>query len=508
MARKVTARRTGAMILSQWTRHVAVVAIHVFLIGYAVGHLGAEHYGAWAVVAAFINYLSTLDSGMTVALQYFIARFAVQEDREASVGIYSTACAIFAGVAVLAAGICVGLSFVFHDVFPKLTPASAEECSVALWWVALAIVGFMASMPVQGTLLGLQQHTARNIVHVLGLVGRVVAVVVLFNVYHPSIVYLGVAFAVMTWLRFLLGLAALRWLAPEIVLRLSSVSWEVLKQLITYSGHSFWWTVASRLTQESGAFLSAWMFGPTMATYMYVGTKLPRAFGGIPMGAAGVFVPVASSLHAEGDTERLRRVLARALRFSAVFSIGGAACLIAFGRPVIEAWLGPGYDVAYTVLCIMSAGFAGMWTFHAVESMLMGVRLLWPITWVWVVRATGTIGLALLGGWLFDFEGMCVGLVAALFLTYLVWIPGLAARHFGVGWPGLYLRSLPAPLVVAAAVGATGFAIQRAIPPPPLWVLLAECVVVAGLFGALAFAIGLDGASRALILRKLQLKQG
>lgn len=131
MQTEVTTKRTGLNIVSQWALNVTNIVINFFLIAYAIGKMGAEHYGAWASIVSIIGYLCMLDAGMSVAIQHYVASFSATGKKDSLISLFSSSYAMYALAAIVAALVCFGISFACPAIFPKVPTKAAAECAEA-----------------------------------------------------------------------------------------------------------------------------------------------------------------------------------------------------------------------------------------------------------------------------------------------------------------------------------------------------------------------------------------
>lgn len=496
MPSQVTTRRTGFNIATMWGRNLVSMAVGLFLVAFVVGRLGPEHYGGWTAVASIIGYLGLLDAGMSVALQHYVAGHAARDERRDLSAIFNSALLIYGVVALVTLGLLLVLAGIYPAVFPKIPDEAAAECSVALRWVAFGMMGYLLNLPIQGSLLGLQRHYARNASEIASALTRVTTVVIAFSVAGPSLAHLGLAFFVATCVRFVVSAVLLRWLEPAVRVRPTEASWEAVRRLVGYGGHSFVWASCFVVMRNSGPIFATALLGPAEATFLFVGTRLTEAFAGMIRSAGAVFVSVASSLQASGEEERLRATAIRGTRFAALAGFAGAVVLIVFGQPVIDQWVGPGYEAAYRVTVIVAAGMAAPWAFNVALNMLMGMRILWPMTRVMLAQTALFLVLATVLGLLFDLHGLAVAMVVPIALVNTLWVPPTICARAGLRIRELLIGALPRPLAVAAVVGLASWGLSRVWPPTELVALIVECLLAGGLFAALAAGWGLDPSTR------------
>ncbi len=496
MPSRVTTRRTGFNIATMWARNLVSMGVGLFLVAFVVGRVGAEHYGGWTAVASLIGYLGLLDAGMSVALQHFVAGHAARDERKDLLAVFNSAMLLYGVVALATLGLLLVLAAVYPAAFPKIPDDAAAECSVALRWVAFGMMGYLLNLPIQGSLLGLQRHYARNASEIVSVLTRAATVVIAFAVSGPSLAHLGMAFFAATCARFVVSAALLRWLEPAVRLRPTAASWEAVRRLVGYGGHSFIWASCFVVIRNSGPLFATALLGPAEATFLYVGTRLTEAFAGMIRSAGAVFVSVASSLQASGEEERLRKTAIFGTRFAALVGFSGAVLLIVFGMPAIEQWVGPGYESAYQVTVIVAAGMALPWAFNVALNMLMGMRILWPMTRVMLAQTALFLALATALGIRFELHGLAVAMVLPAALVNVLWVPPTICARAGLRVRDLLVGALPRPIAVAAAVGLASWGLTSLWPPTELAVVLVECAIAGSLFAALAAGWGLDPAMR------------
>jgi len=502
MSGQVSAKRTGVNIASQWSEHIAAIVVNFFLIGYVVGKVGPKHYGGWTTIISIIGYLSILNAGMSVALQHYVARFSSKQEEAKLVSVFSSSYIVYGIGAVIATLLCLYLSFIFPAVFSKVPDGAAQQCGIALRWVAASMFLFILNMPIQGALLGLQRHYVRNSIEILGLIVRAVTVVILFSLFKPSLAYLGVAFFVGICARFLLCSTALWRIKPQLRFRPSTVNRVALRQILSYGGHSFVWTICTVIIHDSAPILAVLIISPEAGTFWYVGNNLAVAVGGLVKGAGLVFVPLASSLYGSEKWDDLKVVLIRSTRFCALFGLGGAAALVTFGRDLINFWVGPGYSVSYYILVIIVLGWVASWTFSAAEAILVGARRLWPLTFMMLFRSIAAILLAVIMANIWGVLGLAAGLVIPVAINSGLFIPYFASKLCKVGLKKLSMLVLPVPLGISLMVSLCILFVQTIWPAANIGIFVAQAAVALVIFGILALLFGLDSASRNILLTK------
>jgi O-antigen/teichoic acid export membrane protein len=506
MSNIITAKQAVLNIISQWLLQISNIVVTFFLIGYALAKVGEEHYGGWASIMSIIAYLAVLDAGMTIAIQHYVAALSAKGERQKLTSLFSSAYIAYGIGAVAASLMCLVISFWYHELFPKVSALIAAECTVTLRWVAAGVFLFVLNLPMQGALVGLQRYYVRNTIELASLIVRVLTVVVLFNLFGFYLTYLGTAFFAATATRFVLSSVALSFIEPDLRFRPSYIRTESLREIFSFGGHSIFWAIATVLVRDSGPILGTILIGPTAATYLYVGTRLVASVGTFIYGAGDIFLPMASALKAANDNVRLQAALVRGTRFCAALAFPAAAVLLTFGQVILKYWAKFDNNVAYYVVVATTIGMFGTWVFKVPLAVLAGTKVLRPVTYMWIIRVAFGVPLGVAMGYYFGAVGVAAGLLTPILVTSNTWVPYKACQSTGITVGKLFHDTLIGPLVVGAIVAAGALMIQIVWPAKSLWILITECAVILMLFLALVVTVGLDAASRKLILAKLSLR--
>jgi len=493
-------------VASGWVLQAVSVVTNLVAIGYVIRRVGMAHYGAWAGVAAIIGYLQLLDAGMSVALQHYVARFKAEKDQGRLRAMFSSAYVVYGLGGILAFSASWVISVYFHGIFPKISPEAAAQCMASMRWVACGTLIFFLNLPVQGSLLGLQRHYVRNGIEVLGCLVRFGVIIGMFHFVGASLAYLGFAYFLTCLVRFVLSSVFLRIVEPVLRFRVSSLSIANFKELLTYGAHSTIWTVCNVISRDSGPIIANLTLGPKSAAYLYLGTQIVKATGSLILTFGTVFIPMASSLHAMAGASGLGRALIKGTRVCSLFGLSLTAMLIVFGRDVLFVWVGSYQPLSYWVLVTCTLGLLGPWVFTVAQAMLMGTKVLGPITKMMVMRVVLSIALGVALAYLAGVIGLAVGIRLPLLLTTLMWIPREACRKAGISLRELSKKSIFIPTLIAIGIGLIGWSLRSAWPIRSFWMLAVESCIMLVVFGIVGFSLGMDRDTRGLVLKKLRIR--
>jgi O-antigen/teichoic acid export membrane protein len=301
-----------------------------------VQRLGAEAYGALALVTSIVGYFGIIDVNATAGTVKYVAEHDARRDDDRVSQVVAVGAAVHLLLGLLgAAALFLGAHGLVHDVF-RVDPHWRAEAELTLRWSALGF--FVAQM--LAWLKSLPQALQRyDIVGRLdALFGSLVPVTTLAVVAAGgALVEIVVGRLLLSLLHLLLLQRAVRTLLPR--LRLQRPGADVLRALASFSAFSWMQRLAALTTQNADKLLiGAQHSMATLAAYVIPLTLVGRVFGLLFASLQAVF-PLASALQAVGDTARLRHVSLHLQRYTLFLNV--CACLLCagFAKEWLHYWL-------------------------------------------------------------------------------------------------------------------------------------------------------------------------
>jgi O-antigen/teichoic acid export membrane protein len=196
-----------------------------------------------------------------------------------------------------------------------------------------------------------------------------------------------------------------------------------------------------------------------------------------------VLLPLASRLHAEGDTDLLREIYVAGMRLTlALFAVVGGA-LIIFARPFLLAWV-PKAASASNIVVILTAAALLEALISPVSQALQGANRHRPL----VIFALGSaalnlaLSIALIGP--LGVRGVAYGTLIATAVEAAIVLP-FGARVLGVQLSAIGRRILVPGLLPLAPMLAVLLVIHATVAPATI-----PTIGLAGLAGAAAYIAG------------------
>lgn len=460
-------------IISNWIALIISAALSLLLAPMLIHGLGSVYYGMWALVASVIDYYGLLDLGISRTLQRFVACHVGAGGRNALTETFTTGL-VLSLMVVLAIVITTGA---VAGVLPRFFHVSGADVirfkSVFLLCGASVAVSFPAR--VMGAYLrGLQRYDVSNGIAISASLLRAVLLVGVLRHGLGVIAVAGVTFCVALFTVVAHALAVRRcdaMLHPS----LSAVRWLRLREMLGFSVYAFIATVGDYFRFHLDSTVIARCLTIALITPFSVASLLITSLMSVVAAVSSPFLTELSRLAGGENVTELRLSFLRALRLTSLFALVGSFLLILDGRALIRLWLGPGFDVSYSILVVLVIGYAvalcqspSILLLYAKEK--HKVLAYWTlaegganlILSVWLVHRIGLIGVA-------------VGTAIPMLIVKLTVQPWYTLRVSGVSLRQYALRGLCPGLTVAVLVTILScvFHLNRAATVPQFAVLLA-----------------------------------
>jgi PST family polysaccharide transporter len=300
-------------------------------------------------------------------------------------------------------------------------------------------------------------------------------------------------------------------IARRLVKGLSVSPRRVDRQLIRpFAGFSVWLGVedaAYILLNRIDAVIVGLVLGVGAAGVYGVGQRLAIALGQLVQPVAGLFFPHSADLAARRDVDGLRNSFLTGTRLLLAVAAPLALALAILADPIIEAWVGSGFDAAAEVTVFLVAAVVVWVLIDTGISTLQGMgRPRRPA----IIRAAETalnLGLSVLLAHLIGLEGVALAtLLAAVAANLFVLLPQMC-RQFG-----LRVTEFAGPLVAAHAPAAAaglvvGWLVTR-LEPSGFIPLIGAGTAITLSYVAVFAVTGLDSSERAALLRRVGWRSG
>ncbi|MGD9127230.1 MAG: hypothetical protein PVH19_07600 [Planctomycetia bacterium] len=438
------------------------------MVPYLMWRLGLDVYGISEIARSAVVFFGFLQLGMGPALVRFCSQAIAKNDQDEVHRVSSTAQAILGVLGIVGMlGIVAFIPF-FFMIYEVPEPQTFEVSMLLFCMAASLLLNFTAIVP-QGLSLGCNRYDLVNMVGIVGSLLRLGLVVATFELFGPSLLFLGVSIFLVQLFRFvsLFAVAAIH-VGRSAFPSFQSINKTTLRSLLGFSALNLISAMAGALVIQGPILIVGKTLGNEMAALFAPVVLVATAMQGVLGQITSPLTPLASQAQSENNPQKMGHWSIVTGGFVAAVGLAVALPLCVFGNEIISLWLGAN-KAAYlwTAIAATAVGTAISQTATANSNLSLGGGCIRPVVYsqvvlgiavfVGVAIGTGLLGWQLLG--VVVFSVICRCLRSVLYLTYAY------SKQFFYStshylW-AVYVKSL---LVFIGVLGG-GFVIRRLVVP-------------------------------------------
>lgn len=495
-----TAPRLARNALSSAARYVLPAGLALLVTPYALGVLGADRFGLWALAGVVLTLSRVLDLG----LQRAIVRAVARDHGGGTLTEGAEAVAVGRGAMALLGVAYVAVVFLARDALVadvlRLPPDLWAEARYVLVGTALVAAVEAVFMPFQAALDGIGRMDVSSAIDAVQRSVSSLAVVAVLGLGWglPGLVWknLATVAAAGLWYR-----AAATRRAPELSAVPASLAPARLRQLLAFGRHVQAVNVSALVLETVAKVALGRSVGVAAVAVYELALRVVNQLGGALLAAAAAVYPAAAERAVlPNGPAGVRSIYCGATRYLAWLVLPAYGLLFALAPSFVRVWLGPGYEDVARTMAVLGAGYlVGVLAApaHMVAQATGGERAS-------SLAAAATVATALAGIALLLPPRGTAGVVAAVSAGVavggvVVWI--LFARRYGTGWATVTCVGARGPIAAVAGAIAAAWVVAGRSPTLPL--LAAAVALGLAAFGLVMLGSGAVGPAERTVLRSM-----
>jgi glycosyltransferase involved in cell wall biosynthesis/O-antigen/teichoic acid export membrane protein len=479
--------------LSNYASSIVALAIALVTTPVLVRGLGMTEWGIWVLVGATVQYFDLLRFGLGRGTVKWVAEGAALEDKDLLRRTLATAFFIL----LVPALVLLALLPLIALIFPALFDVPADLETAAMVAVVLVGVDLAIAMPADtfgGALIGVQRYDLLNMTIIGTAIAQAlgwIAVVALGG----GIVWLGIVTLTLSLAsqvaRYLLAKRHL----PSMRLRPRYFDRSLVRPFVSLSG---WIAVAELcyvIISRIDTIVVGVIVGVSEAGVYAVGQKLSMLVGRFTNPAINMYFPHAATLFARGDRAGLRATLRAGTRVAVGIAAPLTIALSFLALPLIDAWVGPGYGDAATVVVLLSCAALASSMTETGLYILRGMGDVRRPAYFAMGEAALNFTLSIVLGLRMGLKGVALGtLIGAATAHLLAFLPYACRRVLvpvsSLVWALLRTHGLPVVAAISVAV------LVRELPLENLVAITLAGLAIVAAYGVVLFVVGLRPRER------------
>ena len=500
---------TNMLLPTRFGRNIAtnyanrgVSTLVALLITPVLAHgLGKEQYGIWVLATSLSLYVDVLDIGVNAATIKYVAEYHTLGNTDRVRRAISTAFIVLIPAGLAALGVGVVLAHYYPTIF-DIDPELAGTTTALVLLIAFPLAISVPGDTFGGTLGALQRFDLLNLSLTSVLVASALAWWIIIKV-GGGLIALGIATAIIGLAGQATRFLMVRRLVPGATVSFRLFDRSLVRPLATLSG----WLALGRSAQIAitriDTLIVGVLLGAGSAGVYAIGQKLAFAAEKLAVPGTLGFFPFASELAARRNREGLRQALLTGTRISLAIAGPITIILVVLGGPLIDAWVGPEFADASTIVVYLVSANAIISLSRTSSLMMQGGANARTPALLLGLEAVVNVGLSIGLGLSIGMQGVALATLIASATVRLGLLIPVACREFGLSYFKLLATIVRAHGPPAVASLAIGMVLDRTDLPSVALVFLGGATMFSIYMIVFAFT-GLEPSERARVWAALR----
>lgn len=494
-------RKAGAVLSYLSTATNALVQlIYVPLLLF---FLTKQQYGLYQLMGSMIAYLSIMDFGLSNTTTRYLAQALATQDVQRQNRIISSSIRIYSWIAICLVSVGIVGYFLISPIYGKTLTIQELITAKRIFLVLLFnIAVFIPSNIFVAIINAHEKFIFLRGVNLLKIVLQPCLVCAVLSL-KADVLYL-----VYVQTLFTLAVIALNYFYCRFKLRITfiirAIDKQLIKELTGFSVFIFLHSLMDQIYWRSGQLILGAISGTTAVAFYSIAMQLSLFAAFTPTLMSSVFLPKLSQLALQKDTlTQINLIFCKLGRLQFILISLLFAGFFLLGKTFIYLWIGPGYEISYTIALIIMAGYILDVTQNVGIAILQAMKKHAFRAYVYVAMAFLNIVLSIWWGKTFGAIGCAASTVFCLFLgsgvaiNWYYYHIGLDIKQFFAN-----LLKLSVPILLACVAE---YSIQQFWPLETSWLsLFLHGIVFVIIYSLLVWNWGLNDYEKNLILKPLQ----
>jgi O-antigen/teichoic acid export membrane protein len=490
-------------VFSNWTGYAVNLVVAFFLAPFVLHALGDSQYGIWVLVGSMTGYMGLLDFGTKPAIVKFASKYrALDQDAKINEIINSSLL-----VLCIAAGVVVVVSLVLASIAPSVFKVPEESYGLLRIIIVMIGINVAAGFPFgafAATLNAFERFDLNNIIHISVLLMRALLIVVLLKA-GGGLIALGSIVIFATLLEFSLRAYACKKVFPALKISFTFTNKQTLKMIYSFSAFTFLIGLAFQMSFYSSSIIIGAFISASAITFYAIASNLVEYLKNLVSSITITITPVASSLEAQGDFDRLKRLLLSGTKYCLLVIMPVGVAFIIIGEAFINLWMGPAYGPASSkVLTILMISYFGFLSSLVANCIFMGLGKIKALSLILLGTAVVTIILSIILVQYWGINGVAWGTTIPQIIYGMFIMPVYICRVLNIKlWHYIAHGCIP-PLLAVIPFGAMVWWFQSSVIFTSLSQFFLYIIAASAVYGVIALTTCLESDHRAALWRAVR----
>ena len=329
-------------------------AYGLFLTPYILGQIGEASYGVYKTISAFTSSLMVLDLGLGGTMMRYIAKYRADKEEKKIPNFISMGLIQTSAICVVV-GIVTSVLYIFLDeIYANgLTAVELAEAKKLYVFLAMGMVAHIFENLLNGIISGYNRFTFANGIKVVRLLVRILAVIVLLEIYKEAMTLVLIDLVVTV----LFVIAEVFYLLYKLNVKIQYTHWDksVFFESFVYTILMFFTSIVAQVNTNFSNVAVGAILNSSAVTIYSMAVLIFSMYEQLSTAISGVMLPTVTNT-LKNDDEKYTETINLVKKIGRIqFIILGAvfAGFIVLGKLFVELWLGDGYEDVYALVLIL-----------------------------------------------------------------------------------------------------------------------------------------------------------
>ncbi|WP_078378672.1 oligosaccharide flippase family protein [Sutcliffiella halmapala] len=322
---------------------------NLVLTPFIVRNLGQSEYGLYVLIGAFVGYIAVMDFGLGNATTRFVAKYRAENDSKSQENFLASTFIIYLFISIIVLGLGVILYLNLDNIFGD--SLTIDEINIAKVMFIILIINLALTLPMKsftGIVNAYEHFVFPKSLIITRLLIRAIVIIILLSLGYKAIAIVLVD-AILNVVMMLITMAYV-FFKLKVKILLHSLNLQLFKEITSYSSLIFVSVIVDQIYWRIGHLVLGIYAGTSEVAIFAIGMLFGQYFITFSTAISGVFLPrITKMVVKNASSEKLTDLLIKTGRIQFLvlgFAIGG---FILFGGKFILLWLGPGYELSWSI---------------------------------------------------------------------------------------------------------------------------------------------------------------
>lgn len=336
-------KRLSINLISNILSYLVATILSFLITPYLVKNLGKEIYGFYGIANNFVNYITIIATALNSMAAKYITVEYVRGNEQKAKKYYSSIffsnvilCLVLTPILVLAV---FNLNILLNI---SNTYIRQVQCLFALIFAAM-LLRFITS--IYGTATYTTNRMDYRAYIDLAKAGlRLVLYLLLFTIFKPSIVYLGIVLFLLEAFNSVIQIAISKKLMPSMRIKREYFDFHLILRTLKVGVWNSLNQLGDLLLSSSDLIMANILLGESASGNISIIKTLPTLISGVITAINGVFMPRAANYYAQGNKKELVKEIKHSQKLMGTVITPLVVTLIVFTSDFLNLWV-PGNDI-------------------------------------------------------------------------------------------------------------------------------------------------------------------